>query len=97
MDIARAVLEKLGKLESLIRYAQDRPGHDKCDASLSMPGPIKPVLELVASLCWKRTAALLLAMMLLASSPVLAAPTLAGTRGSSRYQRRGYSAKVNSS
>lgn len=29
MEITRAVLEKLGKPESLIRYVQDRPGHDK--------------------------------------------------------------------
>ncbi len=29
MEITRTVLEKLGKPESLIRYVQDRPGHDK--------------------------------------------------------------------
>lgn len=29
MEITRAVLEKLAKPESLIRYVQDRPGHDK--------------------------------------------------------------------
>ncbi|HEY9897904.1 MAG TPA: dTDP-glucose 4,6-dehydratase [Pantanalinema sp.] len=29
LEITRLVLEKLGKPESLIRYVQDRPGHDK--------------------------------------------------------------------
>ncbi|MNR80338.1 dTDP-glucose 4,6-dehydratase [compost metagenome] len=29
MEITRTVLSKLGKPESLIRYVQDRPGHDK--------------------------------------------------------------------
>ena len=28
-EIARTILPKLGKPESLIRYVQDRPGHDK--------------------------------------------------------------------